>query len=235
MAKKSALVLFSGGQDSTVSLLWACENFDYIETIGFNYNQRHIIEMNCRDIVLKKIKSISDKWHDIIGKDHIIDIPALGKISETSLTRDSKIFVEDNGLPNTFVPGRNLLFFNYASALGWRRNIFDLVGGMCDTDYSGYPDCRRETIASLKKTISLGLDKKVQIHTPLMDKNKADIWRLSYDLGGDKFHKIVIEDTHTCYLGDRSNLNDWGYGCGVCPACILRREGYNEWIKQNDI
>jgi len=149
VAKKSALVLFSGGQDSTVSLLWACQNFDHIETVGFNYNQRHIVEMKCRNIILKNIKKMSNKYNKIIIQDHIIDIPSLGKISETSLTRDSKIFIEDNGLPNTFVPGRNLLFFNYASALGWRRNIFDLVGGMCDTDYSGYPDCRRETINSL--------------------------------------------------------------------------------------
>ena len=233
MAKKSALVLFSGGQDSTVSLLWACKNFDYVETVGFNYNQRHIVEMDCRNLILKKIKNMSNKHINIIFDDHIIDMSALGNISETSLTRDSKIFIEDNDLPNTFVPGRNLLFFNYAAALGWRRNIFDLVGGMCDTDYSGYPDCRRETISSLTKTISLGLDKKVNIHTPLMNMNKAEIWQLSYDLGGDKFQKIVIEDTHTCYLGDRSKLNDWGYGCSSCPACRLRSDGYNEWIKQN--
>ncbi len=126
-------------------------------------------------------------------------------------------------------------FFNYASALGWRRNIFDLVGGMCDTDYSGYPDCRRETINSLKQTLSLGLDKKIFIHTPLMDLNKAEIWRLGYDLGGEKFQNILIEDTHTCYVGDRSTFHDWGYGCGLCPACILRRDGYNEWIKDNDL
>ena len=235
MAKKSALVLFSGGQDSTVSLLWACQNFDHIETVGFNYNQRHIVEMKCRNIILKNIKKMSNKYNKIIMQDHIIDIPSLGKISETSLTRDSKIFIEDNGLPNTFVPGRNLLFFNYASALGWRRNIFDLVGGMCDTDYSGYPDCRRETINSLKQTLSLGLDKKIFIHTPLMDLNKADIWRLGHDLGGEKFQNILIEDTHTCYVGDRSTLHDWGYGCGLCPACILRKDGYNEWIKHNDL
>ena len=191
MAKKSALVLFSGGQDSTVSLLWACQNFDHIETVGFNYNQRHIVEMKCRNIILKNIKKMSNKYNKIIIQDHIIDIPSLGKISETSLTRDSKIFIEDNCLPNTFVPGRNLLFFNYASALGWRRNIFDLVGGMCDTDYSGYPDCRRETINSLKQTLSLGLDKKIFIHTPLMDLNKADIWRLGHDLGGEKFQNIL--------------------------------------------
>ena len=191
--------------------------------------------MKCRNIILKNIKKMSNKYNKIIIQDHIIDIPSLGKISETSLTRDSKIFIEDNGLPNTFVPGRNLLFFNYASALGWRRNIFDLVGGMCDTDYSGYPDCRRETINSLKQTLSLGLDKKIFIHTPLMDLNKADIWRLGYDLGGEKFQNILIEDTHTCYVGDRSTLHDWGYGCGLCPACILRKDGYNEWIKHNDL
>jgi len=233
--KNSALVLFSGGQDSTVSLLWACQKFDYIETIGFNYNQRHLVEMECRDVILGNIKKISKKYSNIISHDHIIDIPSLGKISETSLTRDSKIFIKDNGLPNTFVPGRNLLFFNYAAALGWRRNIYNLIGGMCDTDYSGYPDCRRETISSLEKTISLGLDKEINIHTPLMNMNKADIWELSYKLEGDKFQKILINDTHTCYIGDRSNLNKWGYGCGDCPACILRRDGYYRWLESSDL
>lgn len=235
MLGKSAIVLFSGGQDSTVSLIWACENFDHIETVGFNYNQRHIVEMDCRNIILEKIKNISKKYDNIIVDDHIIDISALGKLAETSLTRDSKIFIENNGLPNTFVPGRNLLFFNYAAALGWRKNIFDLVGGMCDTDYSGYPDCRRETISSLSKTISLGLDKNVSIHTPLMDMNKADIWRLSYDIGGDSFQKIIIEDTHTCYIGDRATLHEWGYGCAKCPACKLRSDGYTNWLNTNDL
>ena len=231
MIDKSALVLFSGGQDSTVSLLWACKNFEHVETVGFNYNQRHLIEMKCRKTILIKIKEIFPRYKNILGEDHVIDIPALGLLSETALTSNSEIFVKANGLPSTFVPGRNLIFFNIASALGWRRNIFNLIGGMCDTDYSGYPDCRRETIDAQAKALSLGLDRTVIIHTPLMDMNKSDIWDLSYNLGGEKFHKLLKFDTHTCYVGDRSNLNEWGYGCGICPACILRKNGYNKWLK----
>ena len=231
MIDKSALVLFSGGQDSTVSLLWACKNFEHVETVGFNYNQRHLIEMECRKTILIKIKEIFPRYKNILGEDHVIDIPALGLLSETALTSNSEIFVKANGLPSTFVPGRNLIFFNMASALGWRRNIFNLIGGMCDTDYSGYPDCRRETIDAQAKALSLGLDRTVIIHTPLMDMNKSDIWDLSYNLGGEKFHKLLKFDTHTCYIGDRSNLNEWGYGCGICPACILRKNGYNKWLK----
>ena len=231
MIDKSALVLFSGGQDSTVSLLWACKNFGHVETVGFNYNQRHLIEMECRKTILIKIREMFPEYKKLLGEDHIIDIPALGLLSETALTRDSQIFIEDNGLPSTFVPGRNLVFFNMASALGWRRNIFNLIGGMCDTDYSGYPDCRRETIDAQAKALSLGLDKEVIIHTPLMDMNKSDVWAFSYNLGGDKFHKLLKDDTHTCYIGDRSILHEWGYGCGACPACILRKNGYKKWLK----
>lgn len=231
MIDKSALVLFSGGQDSTVSLLWACKNFEHVETVGFNYNQRHLIEMKCRKTILIKIKEIFPRYKNILGEDHVIDIPALGLLSETALTSNSEIFIKANGLPSTFVPGRNLIFFNMASAIGWRRNIFNLIGGMCDTDYSGYPDCRRETIDAQAKALSLGLDRTVIIHTPLMDMNKSDIWDLSYNLGGEKFHKLLKFDTHTCYIGDRSNLYEWGYGCGICPACILRKNGYNKWLK----
>jgi 7-cyano-7-deazaguanine synthase len=228
---KSALVLFSGGQDSTVSLLWACKNFGHVETVGFNYNQRHLIEMECRKTILIKIREMFPEYKKLLGEDHVIDIPALGLLSETALTRDSQIFIQDNGLPSTFVPGRNLVFFNMASALGWRRNIFNLIGGMCDTDYSGYPDCRRETIDAQANALSLGLDKEVIIHTPLMDMNKSDVWAFSYNLGGDKFHKLLKDDTHTCYIGDRSILHEWGYGCGACPACILRKNGYKKWLK----
>ena len=231
MIDKSALVLFSGGQDSTVSLLWACKNFGHVETVGFNYNQRHLIEMECRKTILIKIREMFPEYKKLLGEDHVIDIPALGLLSETALTRDSQIFIQDNGLPSTFVPGRNLVFFNMASALGWRRNIFNLIGGMCDTDYSGYPDCRRETIDAQAKALSLGLDKEVIIHTPLMDMNKSDVWAFSYNLGGDKFHKLLKDDTHTCYIGDRSILHEWGYGCGACPACILRKNGYKKWLK----
>ena len=228
---KSALVLFSGGQDSTVSLLWACKNFGHVETVGFNYNQRHLIEMECRKTILINIREMFPEYKKLLGEDHVIDIPALGLLSETALTRDSQIFIQDNGLPSTFVPGRNLVFFNMASALGWRRNIFNLIGGMCDTDYSGYPDCRRETIDAQANALSLGLDKEVIIHTPLMDMNKSDVWAFSYNLGGDKFHKLLKDDTHTCYIGDRSILHEWGYGCGACPACILRKNGYKKWLK----
>lgn len=231
MIDKSALVLFSGGQDSTVSLLWACKNFGHVETVGFNYNQRHLIEMECRKTILIKIREMFPEYKKLLGEDHVIDIPALGLLSETALTRDSQIFIEDNGLPSTFVPGRNLVFFNMASALGWRRNIFNLIGGMCDTDYSGYPDCRRETIDAQANALSLGLDKEVIIHTPLMDMNKSDVWAFSYNLGGDKFHKLLKDDTHTCYIGDRSILHEWGYGCGACPACTLRKNGYKKWLK----
>ena len=231
MIDNSAIVLFSGGQDSTVSLLWACINFQHVETIGFDYNQRHLIELECRKTIIKKIRNISIKYNNILGEDHLIDIPSLGSLSETSLTRDSEIIIEENGLPNTFVPGRNLLFFIMASALGWRRNIFNLVGGMCDTDYSGYPDCRRETIEAQAKALSLGLDKKVLIHTPLMDMDKTDIWDFSYRLGGNSFQKIITEETHSCYIGDRLTLHSWGYGCDNCPACQLRKDGYNRWIQ----
>ena len=231
MIDKSALVLFSGGQDSTVSLLWACKNFGHVETVGFNYNQRHLIEMECRKTILIKIREMFPEYKKLLGEDHVIDIPALGLLSETALTRDSQIFIQDNGLPSTFVPGRNLVFFNMASALGWRRNIFNLIGGMCDTDYSGYPDCRRETIDAQANALSLGLDKEVIIHTPLMDMNKSDVWAFSYNLGGDKFHKLLKDDTHTCYIGDRSILHEWGYGCGACPACTLRKNGYKKWLK----
>ena len=230
MIDNSAIVLFSGGQDSTVSLLWACINFQHVETIGFDYNQRHLIELECRKTIIKKIRNISIKYNNILGEDHLIDIQSLGSLSETSLTRDSEIIIEENGLPNTFVPGRNLLFFIMASALGWRRNIFNLVGGMCDTDYSGYPDCRRETIEAQAKALSLGLDKKVLIHTPLMDMDKTDIWDFSYRLGGNSFQKIITEETHSCYIGDRLTLHSWGYGCDNCPACQLRKDGYNRWI-----
>ncbi len=230
MKKDSAIVLFSGGQDSTVCLLWACRNFKKVETLGFNYGQRHKIEMDCRLEILKKIKKDFFGINKIIGEDHLVDLDSLGDISETSLTRESKIVVKKNGLPNTFVPGRNLVFLVMASALGWRRNIYDLVGGMCETDYSGYPDCRKNTLDAQEKALSLGLEKNIKIHTPLMNLNKKDIWKLAKKLGGDKFIKLIIKSSHSCYLGDRKNFNEWGYGCGSCPACILRYKGYEDWI-----
>ena len=231
MKKDSAIVLFSGGQDSTVCLLWACQNFNKVETLGFNYGQRHLIEMDCRLKIMDKIKKDFLKKKNILVKDHIIDLSSLGNISETSLTRESKIIIEKNGLPSTFVPARNLIFLAMASALGWRRNIFNLVGGMCETDYSGYPDCRKNTLNAQEQALSLGLDKDIKIYTPLMKFNKKDIWEFADKLGGDKFIKLIIKSTHSCYLGVRNKFNEWGYGCGNCPACTLRNKGYEDWIK----
>lgn len=230
MKNDTAIVLFSGGQDSTVCLLWACHNFKKVETIGFNYGQRHIIEMDCRLEILDIMKKNFFHKDFIIGEDHLIDLTSLGDISETSLTRETKIIIDESGLPNTFVPARNLTFLVIASALGWRRNIFNLVGGMCETDYSGYPDCRKNTINAQEKALSLGLERNVKIHTPLMYLNKKDIWGLAKKIGGDKFINLIIKFSHSCYLGDRKKFNEWGYGCGKCPACILRCKGYEDWV-----
>ncbi len=245
----SALVLFSGGQDSTVCLAWALANFDYVETVGFDYGQRHKVELEARQLVLAKMaesmgsdpsqnrsSSNSDidvrgltPYHRRLGPDTVLALPALGTISDTSLTRNTAIEVSASGLPTTFVPGRNLLFFTYAAALAWRRGISTLAGGMCETDYSGYPDCRNETLQTLAKAISLGLDKPVKIETPLMYVDKAGTWKMAHDLGGDALVDLIIEDTHTCYLGDRTKRHDWGYGCGTCPACDLRAKGWTAW------
>ena len=230
MKKKSAIVLFSGGQDSTVCLLWACNHFNKVETIGFDYGQRHQVELDCRLKIIDSLKNNFIGLNKILGVDHVINLKTLGDISETSLTREKKIEIEENGMPNTFVPGRNLAFLVMAGALGWRRNIFNLVGGMCETDYSGYPDCRKATLNAQEKALSLGLDIDANIHTPLMHMNKKNIWKFAYDLGGQKFINIIKELTHTCYLGERTKLNSWGYGCGKCPACLLRIKGYEEWI-----
>ena len=231
MKKSSAIVLFSGGQDSTVCLLWACKNFDKVETVGFNYGQRHQVELECRIKIIESLKNNFKGLNKIIGQDHIINLKSLGDISETSLTREKEIEIEKNGLPNTFVPARNLAFLVMSGALGWRRNIFNLVGGMCETDYSGYPDCRKETLNAQEKALSLGLDVDTNVHTPLMLMNKKNIWKYAFDIGGENFIQIIKELTHTCYLGERDELNSWGYGCGKCPACLLRKNGYEEWIK----
>lgn len=225
----SALVLFSGGQDSTVCLASALARYDHVETVGFNYGQRHAVELEARQRVLAKLRAAFPTWAAKLGDDHMLDLPALGAISDTSLTRDTAIAVNVAGLPTTFVPGRNLLFFTYAAALGWRRGISTLVGGMCETDYSGYPDCRNETLQTLAKANSLGLDKPVTIETPLMYVDKAGTWAMAQELGGAALVELIIEDTHSCYLGDRSKRHEWGYGCGACPACELRAKGWSAW------
>lgn len=226
---QTAGLLFSGGQDSATCLAWALDKFDRVETIGFEYGQRHDIEMKCRLEVRTSVKESFPQWADKLGEDHVINLAGLGQISETSLTRDVEIGVHENGLPTTFVPGRNLIFLNYAAALGWRRGVSHLVAGMCEADFSGYPDCRQETLDSQMQAISLGLDRDYTLHTPLMYLSKAGAWHLAMSLGGEKLVQIIREKTHTCYKGVHSDLHPWGYGCGDCPACELRAKGWSEY------
>ncbi|HRY07215.1 MAG TPA: 7-cyano-7-deazaguanine synthase QueC [Hyphomicrobiaceae bacterium] len=229
MSVKSALVLFSGGQDSTVCLADALTTFDHVETVGFSYGQRHDIELETRLALLARLRGAFPDWDRRLGPDHPLELPTLGRISETSLTRQVSIEMADSGLPNTFVPGRNLLFFTYAAALGYRRGITTLIGGMCETDYSGYPDCRNETLQTLASALSLGMDKPFKILTPLMYVDKAATWAIAEDLGGATLVDLIIEATHTCYLGDRQHRHPWGLGCGTCPACELRAKGWEKW------
>lgn len=228
MSETSALVLFSGGQDSTVCLAWALARYERVETIGFKYGQRHDVELTQRQTVRGKLAKLGDAGRRL-GPDTVLDLPALQSISETALTRETEITFAATGLPTTFVPGRNLLFLTYAAALAYRRGIATLVGGMCETDFSGYPDCRNETIQTLAQAISLGLATSIAIETPLMFIDKAGTWEMASELGGDALVDIIIEDTHTCYMGDRTNRHEWGYGCGICPACDLRAKGWAEW------
>nr|WP_314629533.1 7-cyano-7-deazaguanine synthase QueC [uncultured Noviherbaspirillum sp.] len=221
-----ALVLFSGGQDSTTCAAWALARYDRVETIGFDYGQRHAIELSVRPAVLQSLRRISPEWDARLGEDHMVDLGLLGKISDTSLTRDVEITMQANGLPNSFVPGRNLLFMMVAATLAYRRGLDVLVGGMCETDYSGYPDCRNDTMVSLEQTLHLGMATALSIETPLMWLDKAATWQLAEQLGGDALVECVRTETHTCYLGERGALHDWGYGCGHCPACELRARGY---------
>lgn len=225
-----ALIMFSGGQDSATCLAWALNRFDYVETVGFNYEQRHSIEMNCRQTVLANMRAAFPNWAKKLGEDHIIDLSALGAISDTSLTRDVEITLSEEGLPNTFVPGRNLIFLNFAAALGYRRGLTTLIGGMCEADFSGYPDCRIETLDAQMNAISLGMDKTFTLETPLMHLSKAQAWGLAHELGGQELVELILEDTHSCYRGERDTRHDWGYGCGHCPACDLRAKG---WAKYN--
>ena len=226
----AALVLFSGGQDSTTCLALALSRYARIETIGFDYGQRHVVELAQRGRIRSALQTLSPLWRERLGEDHLIAIPALGQISQTALTQETEIALESSGLPNTFVPGRNILFLTFAAAVAYRRGIGVLVGGMCETDYSGYPDCRRATIDSTQTALSLGLDREIAIETPLMWIDKAATWRLTEELGGDALNRLIVEETHTCYLGLREKRFDWGYGCGECPACRLRAAGFEKYL-----
>jgi 7-cyano-7-deazaguanine synthase len=234
-ATDTALVLFSGGQDSTVCLAWALERFARVETIGFNYRQRHAAELTVRERIREGMAALSRDWKKRLGDDHLLQIDTLGAISETSLTRETTIEVGDSGLPTTFVPGRNLIFFCFAGALAYRRGVRHIVAGMCETDYSGYPDCRDDTVKAIQVAISLGLDKPISIHTPLMWVDKAGTFAMAEQIGGKAFLDLVIEDSHSCYLGTRINRHDWGYGCGTCPACELRAQGYAKFISRKQL
>ena len=221
--------LFSGGQDSTVCLAWALAKYERVETVGFAYGQRHAAELTVRDKLREGLAAIDARWRQRLGADHMLELPELGRLSDTALTRDAEIEITTAGLPSTFVPGRNLLFFTYAAALAYRRGIRTLVGGMCETDFSGYPDCRNDTMQTLATALSLGMDAEFLIETPLMWIDKASTWELAEELGGVPLVELIVEDSHTCYLGIRSRRHPWGYGCGHCPACALRAKGWDAW------
>ncbi len=229
VAETGALVLFSGGQDSTVCLAHALDRYQRVETVGFDYGQRHGVELECRQRVRSEMARIFPTWGKRLGPDHMIDIASFGAIGDTALTSGAEIEMLASGLPSTFVPGRNLVFFVYAAALGYRRGLHVLVGGMCETDYSGYPDCRDATLRALEQAIRLGTEVPFGIETPLMWRTKAETWALAHELGGDALVELVVEETHTCYQGVRDRRHDWGYGCGACPACELRAKGFAAW------
>ncbi len=230
ISSQRALVLFSGGQDSTTCLAWALSRYAQVETIGFDYGQRHAIEMTMRPLLIEKMRSMSPDWDARLGEDHVIDLSLISAISHTAMTQEIDIEMQANGLPNTFVPGRNLLFMTVAATLAYRRGLSVLVGGMCETDFSGYPDCRDDTMKSLQVTLNLGMASAFTIETPLMWLDKHATWSLARSLGGDSLVDLIRTDTHTCYLGQRGALHDWGYGCGSCPACALRARGYQQFI-----
>jgi 7-cyano-7-deazaguanine synthase len=227
--RDAALVLFSGGQDSTVCLAWALDRFERVETIGFDYGQRHRVELDVRQSVCERLRAMRPQWRSALGEDHTVHLAALAALSDSALTREVAIEMGSSGLPTTFVPGRNLLFFVLAGALAYRRGIKHLVAGMCETDYSGYPDCRDDTIKAMQLALNLGMDRRFVIHTPLMWIDKAATFALAHQIGGEEFLELLVEDTHSCYLGNRSDRHAWGYGCGECPACKLRADGFAKW------
>ena len=224
-----ALVLLSGGQDSATCLAWALDRHDHVETVGFAYGQRHRIELACRAPLRQGMAALND-WGGRLGPDHTVDMgPALAGIGATSLTSDAAITMTAECLPSTFVPGRNLLFLTYAAAIAFRRGLKFIVGGMCETDYSGYPDCRDDTIKAMQLALNLGMNRRFVLETPLMWTDKAGTWAMAKQLGGRALVDLIAEDSHSCYLGDRTRRHDWGYGCGTCPACELRAAGWARW------
>lgn len=231
-ADKTALVLFSGGQDSTTCLAWALDRFERVETLGFDYGQRHRVELECRAVLREKLTAARPTWVSRLGDDHTVDLSVLGQISDTALTRDVAIEMTETGLPNTFVPGRNIIFLTFAATLAYRRGLRHVVGGMCETDFSGYPDCRDDTIKALQAALNLGMDTRFVLDTPLMWLDKAETWQLAERLGGRELVDAIVEHTHTCYLGERGARHDWGYGCGTCPACALRADGYRRFVAE---
>ncbi|WP_331375640.1 7-cyano-7-deazaguanine synthase QueC [Sinorhizobium chiapasense] len=226
----TALVLFSGGQDSTTCLAWALDRYERVETVGFDYGQRHKIELECRETLRAKLGKIKPAWSERLGEDHTVSLSALREISNTALT--STMAIEMAELPNTFLPGRNLVFLTLAAALAYRRDLKRIVGGMCETDFSGAPDCRDDSMKALQIALNLGMEKRFVLDTPLMWIDKAQTWQLAQDLGGKELVDVIVEESHTCYLGDRGDLNDWGYGCGICPACDLRAKGYRKFVAE---
>ena len=226
---QSALVLFSGGQDSTTCLAYALKRYPRVETLGFDYGQRHRVEMQARLELLDRITEVMPQARERLGQDHVLDLAVLGQVSETSLTRDMAFQISESGLPNTFVPGRNLLFLTLAAALAYRRDLRVLVTGVCETDFSGYPDCRDDTMKAMQLALSLGMDRRILIETPLMWIDKSQTWAMAQDLGGDALVRLIVEHSHTCYMGDREHRHDWGFGCGTCPACELRASGWQRW------
>jgi len=229
MIERRALVLFSGGQDSTTCLAWALSRFESVDTVAFDYGQRHRIELGCRLNVLRELRAAFPAWAARLGQDHLIDLSVLKSLGDSALTAERAIELQANGLPNTFVPARNLLFLTAAAAMAYRRGTAVLVGGMCETDYAGYPDCRYDTIQAMQRALSLGLDAPLTIETPLMFLDKAATWALAHTLGGDALVALIEEHSHTCYLGERGTRHAWGYGCGHCPACVLRSRGHAQW------
>ncbi|MDR7039935.1 7-cyano-7-deazaguanine synthase [Methylobacterium sp. BE186] len=232
-ADDGALVLFSGGQDSTTCLAWALDRFPRVETLGFDYGQRHRIELACRARLRDGLAQVEPAWARRLGADHTLALDALGAVSETALTRDTEIGFEAGGLPNTFVPGRNLVFLTFAAALAYRRGLRHIVGGMCETDYSGYPDCRDDTMKAMQVALNLGMERRFVLDTPLMWIDKAQTWKLADELGGRALVDLIAEESHTCYLGERGERHEWGYGCGTCPACDLRARGYARFVAES--
>ncbi len=226
----TALVLFSGGQDSTTCLAWALDRYSAVETVAFDYGQRHAVELSVRSTILARLKAEFPDWGARLGADHVLPLEILRAIGGSALVDETRIEMGENGLPTTFVPGRNLLFLTAAAALGYRRGVHHLVAGMCETDYSGYPDCREETVKAIAHAIDLGMDTHFSIHTPLMRLDKAATWSLAERLGGNALVALIVEETVSCYEGNRSMRHPWGYGCGACPACELRARGYERYI-----